>query len=376
MLVDYFSPLPTDGAERQAERLSTYLVSKNVSSSVLTRRVGSLARFELRDGFTVHRIMQFGPGKIKSLSFTIFAIISLLRLRNSYDILHAHLAFSPAIAAAIVGKLLHKVTIVKFGNSDSFGDIQRSQKTLRGRFRLAVLRRWVNVCIALDSEMEKEMLVAGFSRDRVVRMNNGIDTSRFKPCSDKLSAKKVLGLGEKTFVLYVGRLTPQKALHLLLKALQDATASCKDLHLLLIGIGEEREALISLTKDYGIQHCVTFIDYVSDVQPYLDAGDIFVLPSLAEGISNSLLEAMSSGLACISTSVGGSSEVLGDGQFGMLVSPRNVEELTKALVYFGQSAGERIRFGVLARQRVLEKYDFQVVGQQYFDLYTSLLETK
>ena len=144
----------------------------------------------------------------------------------------------------------------------------------------------------------------------------------------------------------------------------------------MIGKGNERDALVALAEKLGIQHCVTFIDYINDVQPYLNAGDIFVLPSLGEGISNSLLEAMSCGLACISTRVGGSTEVLGDGKYGLIVPPNSVEELTEALVRLGNSASERTRLGNLARQRILEKYDFQVIGEQYYSLYTRLLEVK
>lgn len=376
MLVNYFPPLPTGGAERQAERLAAYLASKNISTSIVTRRVGSLPAFEKRDGFSVYRLLQIGPGKIKTLTFTISAVISLLRLRDSYDILHAHLAFSPAIAAALAGKLLNKRVIVKFGNSDAFGDIQSSQKTWRGRLRLAILRRWTDVCVALDEEMRCEILDAGFSQDHVVRMNNGIDTARFVPTSDKHSAKQSLRLDGKVVVLYTGRLVPQKALHVLLRAMKAALASCSDLHLLLVGQGEERDALVSLVKELDIQSCVTFIDQVGDVRPYLSAADIFALPSLAEGISNSLLEAMSSGLACISTHVGGSGEVLGGGEYGLLVEPANVEELTAALIRLGNSWDERVRLGGRARQAILEKYDFQVVGRQYHDLYMSLLNTK
>jgi glycosyltransferase involved in cell wall biosynthesis len=378
MLVNYFPPLPTGGAERQAERLAGYLVAKNVHTGVITRRVGALARVEERDGFEIHRIMQVGPGKMKTITFTIAAIIFLIRFRNTYDILHAHLAFSPAIAAAVAGKILGKSVIVKFGNSDSFGDIQRSQKTLRGRIRLAILRRWVDVCIALDADMEKEILAAGFARDHVIRMDNGIDTTKFKPGVDKLLARKSLNLGleNKVLILYSGRMVPQKALPLLIKAVQQAVKSCQDLHLLMVGSGEDRASLIALTDELGLAHCVTFIDQVSDVKPYLHAAELFALPSLAEGISNSLLEAMSCGLACIATSVGGSPEVLEGGKVGMLVAPQNVEELTAALVCLGQSEEKRMRLGVLARQRVLEKYDFQVVGEKYFGLYNRLLEAQ
>ena len=376
MLVNYFPPLPTGGAERQAERLAGYIVSRNVNSAVITRRVGPLPKHELRNGFDVYRLLQVGPGKVKTLTFTIAAIITLLRLRDTYDILHAHLAFSPSIAAAVVGKLLNKVVIVKFGNSDSFGDIQRSQRTWRGRLRLAILRRWADVCVALDAEMEKEMLAAGFLRERVIRMNNGIDTVRFSRDSVSSVDLKIHNLEGKVVVLYTGRLVPQKALHLLLEAMKEAVVSCENLLLLMIGTGPEREPLLEQVNKLDLQQHVNFIDQVDDVRPYLGAGDIFVLPSLAEGISNSLLEAMSCGLACIATRVGGSPEVLGDGRYGVLVQPNSVAELTEALVRLGNSPHERKEFGSLARQRILEKYDFRVVGEQYFALYQHLLEAK
>jgi glycosyltransferase involved in cell wall biosynthesis len=377
MLVNYFPPLPTGGAQRQAERLATYLAARGVRVGVITRRVGPLLRHERRDGFDVNRLMQIGPGKMKTLTFTLAAIIALLRLRDSYDILHAHLASSPAIAGAIAGKLLRKRVIVKFGNSDSFGDVQSAQKSWRGRLRLFILRRWADLCIALDPEMEKEILGAGFTRDRVILMDNGIEAGDFLPCSDKAGAKKVLGLiglENKTVILYTGRLVAQKALHLLLEAMQHALNNYQDLHLLIIGHGEEKDALIALTKKLRIQDNVSFVEQVDDVKPFLNAADIFALPSLAEGISNSLLEAMSCGLACIVTRVGGSPEVLGNGEYGLLINPNNSEELSDAIMRLRKDDEERHRLGIKARDRILERYDFRVVGRQYHDLYNRLLE--
>ena len=379
MLVNYFPPLPTGGAQRQAERLATYLAARDVKVGVITRRVGPLLKHERRDGFDVNRLMQIGPGKMKTLTFTLAAIIALLRLRDSYDILHAHLASSPAIAGAIAGKLLRKRVIVKFGNSDSFGDVQSAQKSWRGRLRFFILRRWADLCIALDPGMEKEILDAGFKRDRVILMDNGIEAEDFVPCSDKAGAKKTLGLSgleNKTVILYTGRLVAQKALHLLLEAIQHALTIYQDLHLLIIGQGEEKDALIALAKKLQIQDNVTFVEQVDDVKPFLNVADIFTLPSFAEGISNSLLEAMSCGLACIATRVGGSPEVLGNGEYGLLINPNNSEELSNAIIRLRKDAEESHRLGIKARDRILERYDFRVVGRQYYDLYNRLLENQ
>jgi len=374
MLVNHFPPLPTGGAERQAERLAAYMATQSIPTGVLTRREGGLPALEKRDGYKIYRLSQIGPGKMKTLTFTLSAIMLLLHKRNAYDILHAHLAFSPAVAAAIAGKLIGKRIIVKFGNSAEFGDVQQSYKSWRGRLRMAILRRWADIIITLDPQMEAEALADGFARERVLCMDNGIDAIEFNPCDNKAAAKQKLGLGPNPLVLYTGRFTLQKALPVLLKSFKQVLSSNPDLKLILLGNGEEKGNLMSLAQELGVAELVSFCDPVNDVRPYLDAADIFVLPSLAEGISNSLLEAMSAGLACIATNVGGNPIALENGNCGLLVAPGKVDEMSAALSKLGSHKDERSRLGNKARQRILDRYDFKVVGRQYSRLYEHLLE--
>lgn len=374
MLVNDFPPIQSGGAEQQAERLAMFIGTQNIFVGVLTRRAASLPMREERNGFTVYRLTQFGPGKVKTLTFTLAAIFSLMRLRNHYDILHAHLAFSPAIAGTIAGRLLRKQVIVKFGNSKSFGDIQRSRQTFRGRLRLAILRRWADIIVTLDREMEKEVLDAGFDPKRVVLMDNGIDSLEFQPCSNKQEAKSALGLNRKTVAIYTGRFVPQKALPVLLRAMQSAKKSCHSLHLVLLGQGEEEPILRELSEELCLTDSITFVGMVDDVRPYLDAADIFALPSLAEGISNSMLEAMSCGIACIATRVGGTPDVLNNGDCGLMVPINNIEELADALVRLALNPDERASLGANARKRILERFDIRAVGRSYLKLYQRLVE--
>jgi glycosyltransferase involved in cell wall biosynthesis len=374
MLVNDFPPIQSGGAERQAERLATFMGTQHIFVGVLTRREALLPRREERNGFAVYRLTQFGPGKMKTLTFTLAAVFSLIRLRNCYDILHAHLAFSPAIAGTIAGRILGKQVIVKFGNSKSFGDVQRSRQTFRGRLRLAILRRWADVIVTLDREMEKEVLDAGFDPKRVVLMDNGIDSLEFQPCSNKEEAKSALGLDRKTVAIYTGRFVPQKALPVLLRAMQSAKKSCHSLHLVLLGQGEDEPFLRELSEELCLTDSVTFVGMVDDVRSYLNAADIFVLPSLAEGISNSMLEAMSCGIACIATRVGGTPDVLGNGDCGLIVSINSVKELADALINLASNPNERARLGANARKRILDRFDIRAVGSSYLKLYQGLVE--
>jgi glycosyltransferase involved in cell wall biosynthesis len=237
-----------------------------------------------------------------------------------------------------------------------------------------MLRRWVDVDIALDSEMEAELLGANFPRDRVKRMVNGIDIDAFPVQADTVAAKAALGLAGKKVLLFTGRLAPQKALPDTLTALHRALVECPELHLLLIGEGSERAMLEQRVSELSLGQHVTFVGNVADVRKYLDGADIFVLSSVSEGISNALLEAMASGLACIATAVGGTPEVLEQGKCGVLLPPERPELLAAAIVDLCRRPAEVARLGAVARERILSHYAFSVVGNQYIALYERLLQ--
>lgn len=372
MLVNEFPPLPVGGAERQAERLSAWLAARGWKVSVLTRGAASLPSRETRDGFSIWRIRPRGPGKLKSLTFVLGSLWTLLQRRTEYGILHAHLAFGPAFAAVFAARLLGKRVIVKLGNSGEFGDIRVSQKNLRGRVRLFALRRWADAIIALDEAMHTEALAAGFDPRRLRRMNNGIDFDSFSSARSKAEAKSALKLNGRVIVLFMGRLSEQKSLPTLLNAFAAARKDCPALHLLLLGDGPSRPALEFQAEKLGISADVTFAGSQRDVRPYLEAADVFALPSVSEGISNALLEAMSAGLACLATPVGGNAEVLDNGACGLLLPPRDESAWSAALVEMGNDSQRRERLGDAARARVRERYDFSVVGGQYESLYREL----
>ncbi len=372
MLVNSFPPVPAGGAERQAERLSTYLGSQNIPVRVITRSAAGLPRTERLPHYWVERIPELGFGKLKTITFMIGATLTLIRHRHSYDILHAHLAFAPALVAALIARLLNKRVIVKYGTSGKYGDIVVSQRTIRGRIRLALLRRWTDMSIALDSAMEEELLQAQFPPERVMRVDNGIDEQAFIELRNP-SAKHALGLANRCVVIYTGRLVSQKSLPILLHAFHDVSTKYPHVHLLIVGQGPEREQLEELAKELGIHPHITFVGNVQDVRPYLSASDIFVLPSEGEGISNALLEAMAAGLACIATTVGGSAEVLDQGACGMLIPVGGQHQLSAALSYLVQNPTAAEHFGRSATQRIQTRYALSVVGEQYRCLYTNLI---
>jgi glycosyltransferase involved in cell wall biosynthesis len=122
-----------------------------------------------------------------------------------------------------------------------------------------------------------------------------------------------------------------------------------------------------------IKQHVTFAGNQADVRPYLQAANIFALPSASEGISNALLEAMSAGLACMATPVGGNPHVLDQGRCGMILPVGDVQAWSVALSSLGLSAQLRERFGQAALDRVRSEYDLEIAGARYMALYAELL---
>jgi len=371
MLVNEFAPV-SGGAEKQAERLASFMAAKGRNVLVITRRLRGFPAAEVMNGFQIIRPATFGPGKFKTITFIIGALWVLWRFRRRYSILHAHMLFGPALAAALAGHFLGKKVIVKLGSSGPDGEIQTSLRTLRGRVRLLFLRRWVDLMIALDGTMRAEALSAGFSEKQVYRMTNGIDASQFDISTPRIDAQSALGFDGKIIVLFVGRLVRQKSLATLLKAFARALKTCPELYLVLVGNGPEFDKLQALVTDLNIKDEVFFVGNQPHVKPYLQAADIFVLPSETEGMSNALMEAMASGLPCIATPVGASPEMLGSGKNGILVPVGDVEAWANALVNLATNPGQRRELGDAARQQITTEYDFSVVGARYDQLYRYL----
>jgi glycosyltransferase involved in cell wall biosynthesis len=373
MLINEFGPV-SGGAEKQAERLAAYLAAHDRPVWIITRRLPGLASVEKINGYSVLRPATWGPGKLKTVTFVLGALWHLWRLRNCYQILHAHLLFGPAFAAALAGRILQKRVIVKLGSSGPHGEIEITRRRFRGRISLALLRRWVDAIIVLDDDMEAEALSVGFPAARVYSMFNGIETSSFAPALSREDAKAALGMHDKILVLYVGRLVPQKSLTTLLKAMQLAVPSCPNLHLMLVGDGSRQEALQALVISLNIQEFVTFAGRQTDVKSFLCAADIFTLPSEMEGMSNALLEAMTIGLACLATPVGASPKMLNYGQCGLLLPVGDIAAWGKALVDLGRDPKRRAELGEAAHQRVMAEYDFSVIGARYEMFYQKLMK--
>lgn len=210
---------------------------------------------------------------------------------------------------------------------------------------------------------------------RIRVIYNGVDTDLFAPRNDKrVLARESLGFPAGALVIgSVGRLTAIKDHATLLRATALLIRLGVDARVVLVGSGGERDSLESLVQESSdLRGRVAFIGATNRVPELLNALDAFVLPSLSEGLSNTLLEAMATGLPVVATRVGGNPEVLGEDQSGLLFAPGDAAGLSKLLVRLAGSTALRRETGALARQRVLDLFSLGGMFSAYRQLYTGL----
>lgn len=174
-------------------------------------------------------------------------------------------------------------------------------------------------------------------------------------------------------LVYVGRLEPEKNLSAFITAFSQAVKSCPALHFLVIGSGSEENHLKQLTTRLALEQQVTFLGHVKDTAVILPQADVFVLPSVSEGMPNALLEAMSCGLAVLASAVGGIKDLIQDGQTGLLFAPQNIAQMRAAIVRIAGDQGLMKQLGENARLMIEQNQALDKVTSQYQQLYRDLM---
>jgi sugar transferase (PEP-CTERM/EpsH1 system associated) len=216
---------------------------------------------------------------------------------------------------------------------------------------------------------------AWFSTDRMRVIYNGVDTQRFAPRPElRTTLRKQFGLPENRFVVgTVGRTVAIKDHPTLLRAVELMASQGIDAHALLVGSGPELERNRQIVRDSpALAGRVTFVGSCDQVPDLLNTMDAFALTSISEGMSNTLLEAMATGLPVVATAVGGNPEVVVEDASGWLFRPGDAEALSSRLTFLASQADMRRRFGDAARERVIARFSLARMLDEYSQLYLEL----
>jgi glycosyltransferase involved in cell wall biosynthesis len=207
---------------------------------------------------------------------------------------------------------------------------------------------------------------------------NGVDVEQFRPDGQvRLRIRREAEIGKQFVWLAVGRLEAPKDYPTLIRAFARVSAAREDTLLWIVGDGPLRGQLEALSREMGLQLGVRFWGLRGDVSNLMNAADAFVMSSSWEGLPNALIEAQACGLPAVVTNVGGNAEVVVQEETGFIVPPQNPDALAEAMLRLMNLPVEmRQQMGILARQRVEQKFSLESVVTQWENLYHELLQTK
>ena len=362
------------GAEKQALELSRSLVSRGIRVTVLTRRTGASADEETMDGVRVVRLRTCS-GAFDAFSFMVLSFFYLLKHAPEYDLVHVHLASSHAVAALLAGKFTGKRTLVKLADGKEQNEITLSRKNIPGRMKLKFFEFAKPRLLVLNGEvfdwLKKDLQ---FGDLPVIQFRNGVDTRKYTPLlyHEKISAKTALGFENVPVFLFVGRLDPKKRIkefvELWAEIFSEEMARPK-IHLVIVGTGPEETPIKEAVASLGLKESVTLAGLQQDLLQYYRAADIFILPSIAEGLSNSMLEAMSSGMAIMASRVGGAREAVKEGENGFLFDPFNRVEIKECLRRHIADKSLAVKMGERSREIAVKTYSMAKVTDELLAIY-------
>lgn len=297
---------------------------------------------------------------------TINGIRNFLK-KEAIDLLHCHGYKSNFYGLLAAGNLVPKVTT--------------NHNWLLSHWKLKLyclldalwIRRFDRI-VAVSEEVKRNMLKYRVPEEKIEVIDNGIDVNRLNREFPAEEARAEFGLkGQEKVIGTVGSLKPEKGHIYLLRAAKEALKNNPDLKFLLVGDGPLRRSLESEAIDLGIERNLIFAGERSDIGKMLSLMDIFILPSVEEGLPMALLEAMAAKKPIVATAVGAVPRVIEHNRDGLLVAPRDSSGLGNAVLTLVNDEGKRNELADKAYERVKGSFSCNRMGERYYSLYESLL---
>jgi glycosyltransferase involved in cell wall biosynthesis len=296
--------------------------------------------------------------------------LNRLLYREQVDVLHAH-QWTPFFYASAGRLPAIRPPILFTEHGREHPDYPRPKRILFNRLMLRRRDRVVAVGNAV-----RQALVAneGIPAGRIEVVYNGIDADRFASHSRvRAQVRRELGLETaEPVIIQVARLDHLKdhptALRCLARLVQEAPAA----RLLLVGDGPEEGAIRAQVEQMGLKQYVLILGLRWDVPRLLQAADLFLLTSVSEGIPLAVIEAMCAGLPVVSTHVGGTGEVINEGETGLLVSAKDDAALSEAVLRLHRDSDLRQRMGENGQLRARQLFSEEQMARKYLALYEQM----
>ena len=300
------------------------------------------------------------PGFHPSLALRL----SRLMRQRDIDVVHCH-HYSPYVYGSLAAMLARRVRVV-FTEHGKLSDHGPSRKR---RLVNPVLARLPGQICAVSSDLRRHMVAEGFPSHRVQVHYNGVHAGEPPTAESRRAARASLGISDAAFVVgTAGRLDPVKNLPLLLEAQRSLVGLVPGVRTVVVGDGPERASLEHQAAQRGIADSVVFTGYRHDVRALMAAFDVYVNCSSYEGVSLTILEAMAAALPVVATSVGGTPEVVIDGETGRLVSS-SAPAIAEATAELARDPQRARAMGAAGRARVISHFSIARMVDGYARIY-------
>jgi glycosyltransferase involved in cell wall biosynthesis len=372
LIANYYPILA--GAEVFAKEIAERLVREGNEVDIITGRWNKLSKYEVINGVNVYRVFVL---KIKylmyiTLLFSMFFRVWKLDREKNYDIIHSIEELAAAQAGTAIKKLKNKHHVVTIQG----GYLQRNDRTVIAFFFDKIIKwslREADLIHAISTFLEDRSREYGAKR--IVVIPNGVDINKFKPMNKKKLREELGYSVDKKIIISISRLVPKNGLKYLIRAMSIVSKNMPNAHLLIIGDGEQRNDLKALIKKLKLNN-VELLGPIphDDVPKYLNLADVFVRPSISEGLGVSFIEAMACGVPVLGTNVGGIPDIIEDKKNGLVVPPRDVLNLSEAIEKMLGNEDLKKRFIKEGFKRIRRKFLWDGICAEINEIYKNLLK--
>lgn len=308
----------------------------------------------------------------KPFDFRIWKQVGQLIEKNHYDIIHAH--GTRAASNVFYSSYTYGIPMIYTVHGWSFHSHQNVLTRKFREFSEYFLTKKSTVTVLVSKSNEDDGIKKfGLKNSEVIY--NGINSNKFNPDKTYHDIRQELGIPkDKTLVGYMVRMTEQKDPFTLIKAIKQISLVNQDIMFLIVGNGDLLPATKQLADELGINEQIIFSDFRNDIPAILQAIDIYCLPSLWEGMPIGLLEAMAMGKACIASSVDGTKELIKDHINGLLIQPKDDQNLAKKILELHYQPELRKRLGEEAKLEIAKKFSLTTMIKRIEAMYEQILK--
>ena len=375
-----FPPLGGGAGNASSYIFQEYAKNPDIRVDFITASVDEKQHvLKMGDNITIHRLpIGKNPNNIHYQSKRelikyyqeAYKFAKKLVKENQYDLTHSFFSVPCGYVSYKLWKKYKIPYIISLRGADVPGYSERF--TFLYKFITSIIKKiWKNAYFVIaNSQGFRELALKSDPEKEIGVITNGIDIEEFFPAPDKKEA-------DRFTIICVSRVTPRKGIRFLIQAFNILSRRYDYIRLVIVGDGNERASLEDLVQALELKEKVLFTGPVlhEKVLEYYQKANIFALPSMNEGMSNTMLEALACGLPLVATDTGGTRELIEEGQNGFIVKMKESHDLAEKIEKFLLNRNLEKEMGRKSRE-IAKKFAWSVVANKYIDLYDKTIRLR